>query len=248
VPVQYREVEGYESPEFLSIFPDGIVCMKGGVESGFNKVKPEAYQPRLLHVKGKGKNVAVTEVPLNAKSVNDGDAFVLDLGLTILVWQGTGAGAFEKAKASKAANIIESERSGKAKVETLQSGAGDAAFWKPLGGKPASIPKEGGKDDVVKPGEKRLFRISDGTGTLTFKEVKKGAISAKDFDSKDAFVFDAGTQIFVWVGQGASPAEKKEGLGLALKYLADSKKPGQTPIARVSDGHESNAFKQYLSK
>ena len=26
--------------------------MEGGADSGFNKVKPEEYKPRLLHIKG----------------------------------------------------------------------------------------------------------------------------------------------------------------------------------------------------
>ena len=36
--------------------------MKGGVESGFNRVKPEQYVPRLLHFSGVGKNICVKEV------------------------------------------------------------------------------------------------------------------------------------------------------------------------------------------
>ena len=37
--------------------------LEGGIESGFNHVKPEEYEPRLLQFKGK-KHVKVTQVPL----------------------------------------------------------------------------------------------------------------------------------------------------------------------------------------
>lgn len=55
-----------------SILPNDVcfkvVCMlcwrlmAGGADSGFNKVKPEEYTPRLFHFSGSGKNVVVTQV------------------------------------------------------------------------------------------------------------------------------------------------------------------------------------------
>lgn len=52
VPVQHREVQDHESPLFLSYFSKsgGIRILKGGVDSGFNRVKPTEYKvsPLLL--------------------------------------------------------------------------------------------------------------------------------------------------------------------------------------------------------
>ena len=75
--------------------------MAGGVESGFKHVKPEEYRPRLLHVKGTMKNVAVREVPLTKDSLNSGDVFLLDLGLKIYQFNGAEASGAEKIKGGK---------------------------------------------------------------------------------------------------------------------------------------------------
>jgi gelsolin len=54
--------------------------MEGGIASGFRHVKPEEYEPRLLHVKkqAKGKNMCVKQLPVAIESLNQGDAFILD--------------------------------------------------------------------------------------------------------------------------------------------------------------------------
>lgn len=78
---------------------------KGGVESGFNKVKPEEYKPRLFQLKGKTKGnckwliisiVACYQVPLSGESLNQGDVFVLDGGLQVIVWTGSKSRPNEK--------------------------------------------------------------------------------------------------------------------------------------------------------
>lgn len=62
--VQYREVQGSESPQFKAIFKAnqaGIEYLPGGIASGFKKVVQDVYSPRLLLLKGKS-TVTVTEV------------------------------------------------------------------------------------------------------------------------------------------------------------------------------------------
>jgi gelsolin len=97
LPVQYREVQGYESGRFLSHFKGGVRLLEGGVETGFHHVEPEKYRPRLLHLKGK-KHIRVHEVPKTYKSLNSGDVFVLDAGKVVIQWNGSKSGILEKAK------------------------------------------------------------------------------------------------------------------------------------------------------
>ena len=55
LPVQHREVQGHESPLFLSYFKNGIKYLAGGVSTGFQHVVDpyENYAPRMFHCKGK---------------------------------------------------------------------------------------------------------------------------------------------------------------------------------------------------
>ena len=93
--------------------------LAGGVESGFKKVEKDKYEPRLLHVKGR-RNIRVQQTRLAWNSMNSGDVFILDLGLTIYVWNGKKSGRLEKIKGLDVARKIrDEERGGRAKLEAV---------------------------------------------------------------------------------------------------------------------------------
>ncbi len=79
--------------------------------SGFKKVEKDKYDPRLLHVKGR-RNIRVMQVRLAWDAMNSGDVFILDLGLTIYVWNGCEASRVEKIKALDVARRINNEERG----------------------------------------------------------------------------------------------------------------------------------------
>lgn len=79
------------------------------MDSGFNKVRPKEYRPRLLHLKGR-RHVRLTEVPLAAASVNSGDVFVLDLGLRLVQFNGKDSSGRERIKAAELCRAIDDER------------------------------------------------------------------------------------------------------------------------------------------
>ena len=96
---------------------DSCRYLSGGVESGFNKVEKDKYEPRLLHVKGR-RNIRVQQTKLAWNSMNSGDVFILDLGLEIYVWNGRESGRLEKIKGLDVARRIrDEERGGKAALE-----------------------------------------------------------------------------------------------------------------------------------
>jgi len=255
--VQHREVQGHESELFLKIFSVYLSCgglryLEGGVDSGFKHVEPEKYKPRLLHLKGK-KKVRVTEVPVAAASLNAGDLFVLDLGLTIYTWTGKEAGMFEKNKGRELCASLGKERNGRAKVIAVSQGDKDQDaqdFYKHLGASVDSKLKtaeEGGKDDDEDTADgkpaKILYRLSDASGKLTFKkEGEGGAVNQKNLDPDDVFVLDGGNRIYIWVGKKATRQEKDKAMENAVEYMKANNRPVHLQVTRVLDQHETAEF------
>jgi len=142
------------------------IILQGGIETGFRSVVPEEYKCRLLRVTGhKSHKVRATEVPLSADSLNDGDTFILDNGLTVFQWQGKNCGMFEKNHARDVAVRLDSDRSGKAAVVVLdQLGHDDDhhddAFWALLGGK---------KEDHEIPEEVKETHLNAATPTVLWR-------------------------------------------------------------------------------
>eukprot|EP01117_Protostelium_nocturnum_P004442 TRINITY_DN15_c0_g3_i1.p1 TRINITY_DN15_c0_g3~~TRINITY_DN15_c0_g3_i1.p1 ORF type:complete len:367 (+),score=138.56 TRINITY_DN15_c0_g3_i1:73-1173(+) len=248
-PVQHREIQGFESGLFLSYFKAPIIIMQGGIESGFRNVKPEEYKPRLLQLKGK-KRVRVTQVPLSRDSLNSGDVFILDGGKDIYQWNGSGAGVMEKSKAMQVAEGLESDRKGKARVTVISESENEPGFWNVLGGfGPVKSAAEGGDDNESPHGEKKLFHLSDATGTLQFNEVAAGVnVKRNLLVSDDVFVLDNGAEVFAWVGKNASAGEKKAALNFAAEYVAKHNLPPYTTISRVFEGAENSTFKNSFTK
>jgi gelsolin len=248
-PIQHREVQGHESDLFLTYFNNQIKIMSGGVDSGFKHVKPEEYRPRLLHLKGK-KKVRVTEVPLERASLNSGDVFVLDGGLKIWQWNGKKSGPMEKSKGATLTRALDDERKGKASITVLEEGGdADDVFWKHLGGKGAVKSAEEGGDDMEaeKADIKRLFRLSDSSGSLSITEVGVGSKVKKSLlDSNDVFILDTGAEVYAWIGKGASVQEKGKALHYAQDYLKKYNRPNYLPIARILEGGENEVFNNAL--
>ncbi len=214
------------------------------MDSGFNHVKPEQYQPRLLQFKGK-KKVRIIQVPLVRESLNSGDVFILDAGLMIYQFNGKQSTPFERNRAAQVSRALDDERSGKPQVVVYEEGAKDAKpFWDILGGEgPIMSAAEGGSDEENVKGERALFRLSDNSGQLTFKEEGRGNQVKKSLlDTQDVFIFDNGAEVFAWIGKNASAAEKRSALQYAHEYLKKYNRPLTTPISRVMEGGENEVF------
>jgi gelsolin len=255
-PIQHREVQGHESDLFLSYFPT-IHIMEGGVDSGFKHVEPEKYVARLMHLKGK-KKVRTMQVDLTTKSLNSGDVFILDNGLTLYKWEGKTCGMMEKNKGREVCDAIKTERKGKVTIFSLREGDkdGDAAdFYKILGGAhndPIKSADEGGSDDEAEKqglSTRQLWQLSDASGSLTFNKVGEGNnIKKSQLDHNDVFVFDCGHEVFVWIGKGATDNEKFNAVPSAQKYLKNNNRPAFLPITRILDGAENATFNDAFGK
>lgn len=253
-PVQYREVQGNESALFLSYFKHsgGVEYLPGGVDSGFRHVERDSWPVRLLHVKGQ-RSVRVREVPLALASLNRGDVFILDKGLTIYLFNGTEANKQERLKGLEVATRINAdERGGRAELVLIDDEPRHAEFWTHFGGYAADELPAGERDSEFERAaaahslQRALFRISDATGELVFEEVTPADRKLKKelLDGNDIFLLQSPQgKIFLWVGRGSNLNEKKEATQLAVKHLQVLGLPSTTPIERVSEGAETGAFK-----
>lgn len=250
-PVQYREVQGFESPQFLSYFKSngGIEYLSGGVESGFQKVERDVYQTRLLHLKGK-RTVRVKEVPVAASSLTSDDVFILDKGLKIFVFNGPTANKFEKSKGIEVATRIKGdERSGRAEIILLDVDSRNAEFWSSFGGyhDPKCLPS-GDRDSLedAKVLPRKLFKISDASGEMSFVDVTPadGKLTKSALDTNDVFLVQSpASKFFLWVGKKSNVQEKREATILAVQYLAQQGIAQSSQIERVSEAAETGGFK-----
>ncbi|KAG7469644.1 hypothetical protein MATL_G00131020 [Megalops atlanticus] len=252
-PVQYRELQGFESTTFTSYFKGGITYKAGGVASGFHHVVTnDLTAERLFHIKGR-RVVRATEVPLTWSSFNKGDCFIVDLGAVIYQWCGSKCNKFERLKAAQVATgIRDNERNGRAKLIVVEEGHEPHGMTKVLGSKP-DLPDGDDKDDVVADVSNRkmakLYMVSDATGTMRVSLVsEENPFSQTLLLSDECFILDHGGNgiIFVWKGMRANKGERKEAMKTAESFIRQMGYVQNTQIQVLPEGGETPTFKQFF--
>jgi gelsolin len=242
-PIQYREVQLFESKQFLSYFPNGIQYLEGGAPSGFHKVEKANVKPRLFVVHGNMKAVRVMEVPLSPSSLSDSDVFLLDAGEEVFEWIGQGATPGEKMKAAQVATTLGYD------TDVVEQGdtTGEEAkrFFELLGGVPSNIPSGSVVNIPATREAKKLYhvRASDAGQLHSCDEV---SVSRSSLVSADVFLYDVGDRVFVWIGKDTATGEKNNALSYGQSYLLKNNLPPYTALIRVSEGHEGAEFKKLL--
>jgi len=249
-PVQHREVQSGESPEFLCLFKGGVRYLEGGVATGFKHVDRDAFVTRLLQIKGR-RNIRVAQVALKPESLNSGDVFILDAGRSIFQWNGKSASNVEKTKALEVTKQLrDQERGGNATIAIIDEGKDDdKEFWLKFGcAKPAKIKgaEEGGDDEKhARDAVATLYRVSDNSGKISTSEIKEKPLKKEHLDTNDAFILDTGSSgIFVWIGKGASTEERLHSMRIGVDFIKSKGYPNTTPVCRLSEGGETPLFKQ----
>ena len=251
-PVQHREVEGNESDKFMTYFKEtGLEYLPGGVDSGLNTVEKDVYRTRLLQCKGK-RSVRCSEKPTSTASLNKGDVFILDMGLTIYLYNGEDSNKYEKVKGAEMCQKINNERGGRCNIVLLEDEPDAPGFWDTLGGQ-IEVSDPGEDDEAAASaaaGELKLFHIDGDDGTVTTTEVPSvnGKFTRDMLDGDDAYILDSGSAIFVWIGKTASASERKEAMVQAQKYIVDKGRPNNIPIERVAQGGETAMFKSFFEQ
>ncbi|XP_036618059.1 adseverin [Trichosurus vulpecula] len=253
-PVQSRELQGYESTDFVGYFKGGLKYKVGGVASGFNHViTNDLTAERLLHIKGR-RVVRATEVPFSWASFNKGDCFIIDLGLEIYQWCGSFCNKYERLKANQVAmDIRDTERKGRSQLIIVEDGNEPPEVLQALGKKPEL--RDGVEDDdtladINNRRMARLYMVSDATGTMSVSVVaEENPFSKEMLKSEECFILDHGAakQIFVWKGKDANPEERKAAMKTAEEFLQQMNYPLNTQIQVLPEGGETPVFKQFFN-
>merc|ERR1712121_460964 len=218
---------------------ESLTLLKGGADTGFRRVLPEAYEPRLFHVEKqegqKKRSITIVQKPLKKGNLESEDVFILDTGKKIYQWNGSTCSNDEKFKAAQECTKIKSNRNGKVEVETLEekSIAAEHPFYAHL-----KDGKSKEKGPAAEPACK-VFRVSDADGSLDMEEVTSP--TRDSLKPEDVFIIVTKDHCFTWIGGGASIDERKNGLAYASNYLNKTETPF-LPISVVAQGKESEDF------
>ncbi|XP_071484641.1 uncharacterized protein [Diadema antillarum] len=181
----------------------------------------------LIQVKGR-RFVQVRLVEPKVTSLNSGDCFILVMPNEIYLWIGEYANVIEKSKASEIAQHIQQKRDLGCKaptvIEILESKqkTSHARLWQKfaeyLGG-------EAKYRDVGKPDEDELHEIYITETNMVYKVVGDSLEPYETYwaspgkynmlDTNEVFVFDFGSEIYVWRGKSASKKKRKAAAQLA---------------------------------
>jgi len=239
-PTQHRVCEGYETEEFLDLFPH-IHYLDGGIDSGFRNVDAgddDVSRPtRLHHVRRREdtKKMRIFQTKVSHASLNHGDAFVLDDSDVIYTWFGKECSAFEKFKANKAAHALAKHRWGKTHVVT-DVGDNHQKFWELLGGKgPIKDASEVQDDKMAKETPTRMARCKEVHGKIEVTDIEP---SKNNLDTNAVCAVDIGPYVFLWVGKKSNTRERNQAMVLTQQYIDRWDRSKMTAIVRVIEGEE----------
>lgn len=266
--VQHREVEGFESKQFLSYFRNGIRLLNGGFESGFHKVDNELH-PALYQVKGKKRPLMQELHDISWSRMNNGDVFILIAPKHIYIWTGKTANRFERLAAVHIANELKNSELAcfHLSVVILDDGQEDSQLSDAENVEFNRLLPLELKDDQIKSAEEfdwtsdekfetderkfvHLYQCHESDGNIDIKSVKDGPLTRDDLNSNDTFIVDNGAngEIWVWVGREASPKERSSAMRYALELMKTTNYPSNTEVTKVIEGGETVEFKSLFKQ
>jgi hypothetical protein len=204
---------------------------------------------RLFHIKGK-QQILVTKTVVSARSLNDGDVFVLDSGDgRVFLWNGTYARQVERTKGAYLATRLAEEES--SELTVIEKGSEPAAFWEVLGGAEQVLSAdEGGDDDEVsrtQMARRVLYRVVDAPAgpRLERVDVDTSVLTRTVLSAAHAYVLDINHEVFVWAGMEASGTHKFAGMQQAEDLIKD--RAPHVDISWVLDGGELVFFREQFA-
>ncbi|XP_062859265.1 supervillin isoform X2 [Trichomycterus rosablanca] len=173
----------------------------------------------LIHIKGR-RHIQVRLVEPTARSLNSGDCFLLITQNHCFLWSGEFANVIEKAKGSEMAQFVQAKRDLGCKapqVTVLEEGINTDSrsakdFWKLLGGqteyRAAGEPEE---DELYESGimeSSGIYRVVE-EKLVPCEQAWATIPCVSLLNSKEALVFDFGSEVYVWTGKDVALSDRK---------------------------------------
>ncbi|RDD41233.1 Protein flightless-1-like protein [Trichoplax sp. H2] len=222
-----REEMEDESEDFLDIFDNDIDYIEGGTASGFFTIEDL--------------------VDVSTSSLDPKYTFLLDYGRQLFIWHGGKAPTTHLSKASLfALKLNKSDKKGRAELIVLEQGEETEEFWSIMGGEPT--------DEIAchignhQSSNLVLYKVELGKGYLELPQVKhKGNIKRSLLNTKDVYILDCYSDVFVWIGRESSRLIRAAALKLVQSLLDLLGRPNFVTVNRVLEGAESLVFKNKFS-
>ncbi|KAH7943533.1 hypothetical protein HPB52_009189 [Rhipicephalus sanguineus] len=247
-----REEQADESPEFLQLFGGHINYHKGNrASSGFYNVEEVEYVVRLYRLHSRNRLLHVESVAVDPSSLDPRYVFVLDAGRKIFVWSGR---CSQNTMVSKgrllAEKINKNERKNYSEVITCaQSEEDEEDFWSALGCMdPSELedfePVEHVPENFA-PAHPCLYKVGLGMGYLELPqvEVPEGKLVQSLLDTKNVYILDCNSDLFVWLGKRSTRLVRAAALKLCQELLCMIHRPSHAIVNRCQEGTESMVFK-----
>eukprot|EP01114_Cavostelium_apophysatum_P008917 TRINITY_DN2194_c0_g1_i1.p1 TRINITY_DN2194_c0_g1~~TRINITY_DN2194_c0_g1_i1.p1 ORF type:complete len:1776 (+),score=534.91 TRINITY_DN2194_c0_g1_i1:209-5536(+) len=266
--IHLREEEGEESQAFLSHFPAGFVRSEGGSVNKFRNYSetpistqritafetPRLYCVQWSSAKHTSQNIFIMQVEAVNTSLNDFDAFILDMNTQMYVFVGSRAvdrGLLSFVTLTVATKINTFERNIEAEIFDLTKPDMDTQigeFWSLLGG----VVDLETTEEVPLDNHNLLIRTNiDSEGKLFLEPLNQEDLGTKlsraTLAHNHCYVLDCLTTIYIWFGNKSTLQERKLVRETARKIVEQFERPPYTCIHRELDGSESVIFKLKFS-
>ena len=234
-----REEQYSESYEFLCLFGVNLVYREGAsAETGFQPVEEIEYTTRMYRVSGMNR-IILEPVPLNHEGLDSRHVYLIDNGMEIYLWNGYESKPTIRSKARFfAENINKDERKCQAELFVIKQGEETTCFKKLLENKSQENETNAKlnpilKDDCLTIYKPKLYKIGvvKGLELLQVKESSGKDILTRDLlETKEVYILDCYTDLFVWFGRKSSAAIRSAALKLSLSIKDKINRPSFTLV------------------